>query len=289
MPDRVLNTVQVRHFPGIPRQRVALLPLAILRRQPDVPFGCAGVVYDANYRSMKNQYFGDIHDFRKYGLLRVVIRASGLRFLIAWMLTPDDASTNGNLISYLEHPGKWSRYDPVLFRAMKKLLTRRGYRRVGLIENTGLLPKAKYFSNPVPDSASHRNVWLSLLAHRAQKSDLVFLDTGLEIKSRPYGTKGSSRFVYWREVETLWAAGKSLLIYQHFTREKRSNFIQRLLDALGNATPGSLVEAFSTSQVVFLMALQSKHRKFYSSIIDTVQENWGDQIQHQEETRAKFP
>lgn len=238
---------------------------------------------------MKDQYFGDIHDYRKYGLLRVLIRASGLRFLIVWMLTPDDASTDGNFVSYLEHPDKWSRHDPVLFRAIKKLLARRGYRRVGLIEKTNLLPKAEYFSNPVPDSASHRNVWFGLLAHRAQKSDLVFLDAGLEVKSKPYGVKGSSRFVYWHEVEALWAAGKSLLIYQHLTREKRSNFIQRLLDALGNATSGSLVEAFSTSHVVFLMALQSKHQEFYSSIIDTVQESWGEQIQHQEATRTKSP
>lgn len=238
---------------------------------------------------MKNKYFGDVHDYRKYGLLRVMIRASGLRFLIVWMLTPDDVSTDGNLVSYLEHPDKWSRHDPVLFQAIKRFLARRGYRRVSLIEKTGLLPNARYFSDPVPDSASVRNLWFALLVRRAQKSDLVFLDAGLEIKSKPYGAKGSSQFVYWREVEALWATGKSLLIYQHFTREKRSNFIQRLLDALGNATPGSLVEAFSTSQVVFLMALQSKHRKFYSSIIDTVQENWGEQIQHQEETRAKFP
>jgi hypothetical protein len=43
---------------------------------------------------MKNQYFGDINNYRKYGLLRAVIHATRLRLLVAWMLTPDDGGSN---------------------------------------------------------------------------------------------------------------------------------------------------------------------------------------------------
>ena len=39
---------------------------------------------------MKNQYFGDVNDYRKYGLLRVLQREANLRCVVAWMLTPDD-------------------------------------------------------------------------------------------------------------------------------------------------------------------------------------------------------
>ena len=230
---------------------------------------------------MKDQYFGDINDYRKYGLLRSA-GASKLRLLVAWMLTPDDGSTDGKFISYLERPDKWSSHDPVLFKKIKGLLARKKKRRVSLIEDTRLLPKAKYFSARVPNSALGRSKWFRALAKRAQRSDLIFLDpdNGLEVESKPYGRKDSSKFVYWREVEALWSSGKSLLIYQHFIREKRFNFIQRMLKALRSATSGSFVEAFSTPHVVFLMALQPKHQRFHEAIVSSVQESWEGQIQH---------
>ncbi len=233
---------------------------------------------------MKDQYFGDINDYRKYGLLRSIIRGSGIRLLVAWMLTPDDGSTDGKFISYLEHPDKWSRHDPVLFEKINELLASGQKRRVSLIESTSLLPQAEYFSCHVPDTASGRSSWFNSLNQRAQGSDLIFLDpdNGLEVKSKAYGVRGSSKFLYWREVEALWASGKSLLIYQHFIREKRLTFIQRMLEALSNVTPGSFVEAFSTPHVVFLMALQPAHQEFHEAILCSVQETWAGQIHHWE-------
>ena len=77
------------------------------------------------------------------------------------------------------------------------------------------------------------------------------------------------------------------MIYQHFTREKRLNFIQRILETLGRVTPESFVEAFSTPHVVFLMALQPKHQKFHAAIINMVQASWAGQIQHWELTRTQ--
>lgn len=158
-----------------------------------------------------------------------------------------------------------------------------------MIEGSGLIPKAEYFSSLVPDTASGRSSWFNSLAQRAQGRDCVFLDpdNGLEVKSKAYGGKDSPKFLYWREVEALWASGKSLLIYQHFIRENRLNFIQRMLETLRNATSGSFVEAFSTPHVVFLMALQPEHQKFHNAIVSSVQEDWEGQIHHWELTRAQ--
>ncbi|MEX1215550.1 hypothetical protein [Saccharospirillum sp.] len=238
---------------------------------------------------MKDQYFGDINDYRKYGLLRAIIRASGFRVLFSWMLTPDDGSTDGKLISYLDRPDKWACHDPVLFQTLKELLAAGQKRRVSLIEDSGLIPKAEYFSSLVPDSTSGRSAWFSSLIAQAQSSDCIFLDpdNGLEVKSKPYGGKGSSKILYWCEVEALWASGKSLLIYQHFIREKRPRFIEHMLETLRSSTPGSFVEAFSTPHVVFLMALQPEHQEFHGAIVSALQENWAGQIQHWELTRAQ--
>jgi hypothetical protein len=233
---------------------------------------------------MKNQYFGDINDYRKYGLLRAIIRAIQLRLLVVWMLTPDDGSNDGRFLRYLEDRPRWSGHDPVLFRTLSELVTHGGERRVSSLEATDLLPQAAYFSSPVPDSASGRSAWFSALSERAQGADLVFLDpdNGMEVKSEPYGRRGSSKYVYWREVEALWSSGASLLIYQHVVREKRVAFVQRMLAALGRATPGSHVEAFTTPHVVFLLALQPEGHHAQGAIVRSVQESWKGQIQRWE-------
>lgn len=238
---------------------------------------------------MKDQYFGDINDYRKYGLLRSIIRLGEFRLLATWMLTSDDGSTDGKFVSYLEDPAKWSNHDPILFGRLKELLARNQKRQVSLIENAGLLPKTEFFSSHVPDTAPARESWFSSLLERALESDLIFLDpdNGLEVKSRPYGRKNSSKYLYWREVEALWSSGKSLLIYQHFIHEKRIDFIQRMLVALSGATSGSFVEAFSTPHVVFLLALQPEHQHLHEPIVVSVQQSWEGQIHHWELMLAK--
>lgn len=232
---------------------------------------------------MKNQYFGDINDYRKYGLLRAILQASGLPMQIAWMLTPDDGSTDGKFVSYLNDPGKWSRYDPFLFGKLKALMEDGRRREVRLIENAELLSNTAYFSEVVPDSATGRDAWFDALMSATGNNEFIFLDpdNGLEVKSKPYGSRQSSKYLYWREVEALWGAGKSLLIYQHFIREKRDKFVQRMLTSLKESTPGSFVEAFSTSHVVFLMALQPAHLRAHKAILDTLNMRWQGEIRHQ--------
>lgn len=237
---------------------------------------------------MKNQYFGDINDYRKYGLLRSILHATGLRLLMAWMLTPDDGSTDGEFVSYLQQSRKWAAHDVVLFQTLKGLLAGERERCVALIEETDLLPNTDYFSAVTPDQGQKRSAWFTSLAEQARRANFVFLDpdNGIEVKSKPYGRKGSSKFLFWREVETLWASGKSLLIYQHFIREKRPQFIQRMLTALRLVASNSYVEAFSTANVVFLMALQPDHQHLHQPIVDLVQKNWAGQIKHWELSRS---
>lgn len=231
---------------------------------------------------MKNQYFGDINDYKKYGLLRCIGDATDLTIAVAWMLTPDDKSTDGKFTNYLSAPQKWRQHDPELFDSLASTLSDGTKRHVGLAQKTNLIPSARYFDRTVPDSASQRNSWFEKLVNFVEPSDLVFLDpdNGFEVKSRPYGKPKSSKYLYWRELEALWGKGKSILVYQHFIREKRPVFIQRMLTALHERTPGSLVSAFSTANVVFLMALQPKHQKQYKAIEQSISKRWSDKVKH---------
>ena len=230
---------------------------------------------------MKHQYFGDINDYRKYGLIRAILSAGNLRTLIAWMLTRDDGRTDGQTIGYLEQPDRWAGFDPELFNTVRTALRRNPRRDVSLIEQTNLLPHTEYFSDIVPDAAPERAQWFKALAKRAQSCELVFLDpdNGLEVKSRPYGRKDSSKYLFWSEAKALWLAGPSLLIYQHFPRVNRIEYIRRRTDELRSALPGAFTATFTTSRVAFFLALQLRHHPLRPKIVDIVHKRWDDQIQ----------
>jgi hypothetical protein len=69
---------------------------------------------------VKNQYFGDINDYRKYGLLRTLCGGGQLKVGVYWMLTISDQRTDGRLIRYLGKPELWRSYDPELFDCLQE-------------------------------------------------------------------------------------------------------------------------------------------------------------------------
>ena len=152
--------------------------------------------------NMKNQYFGDINDYRKYGLLRMLQTTGDDKLLVAWMLTPDDGSPDGGFRKYLQHPGTWMRYDPQLFTGLAGLLRAPSIPEVSLIERSTLLPRMAYYSVVVPDAAKERDAWQQGLLGAAHDADLVFIDpdNGIEVPSKPVGRKGSSKYVTWGEI-----------------------------------------------------------------------------------------
>ena len=125
-----------------------------------------------------------------------------------------------------------------------------------------------------------RGSWFNQLLKHTSQCDLVFLDpdNGLQVKSKPYGRSKSSKYIYKREVKQLWQSGKSLLIYQHFIREKREVFIERMLRGLAELTEDASITAFTTSHVVFFMILQPKHTHLEDAIVSEVNQSWSGQV-----------
>ena len=70
---------------------------------------------------MKNQYFGDVNDYVKYGLLRC-FASEGFRVGVLWMLTPGDGRPDGRKTKYLSQPEKWKRHDADLFAVLSNAL-----------------------------------------------------------------------------------------------------------------------------------------------------------------------
>ena len=229
---------------------------------------------------MKNQYFGDINDYRKYGLLRGLQSIGGSRLLVAWMLTPDDGSRDGGRRSYLRDPDTWMRYDPTLFTGLAGMLRPRSVPEVSLIERSSLLPRAFYYAAVVPDAIKDRDAWRQGLLSAAHDADLVFVDpdNGIEVLSKPIGRKGSSKYVAWREIRDLWETGCSVLIYQHFRRERRTTFAERLTAELRARVGARFTAAFLTPHVLFLLAVQERNKDLFREGISLLTQRWKEEI-----------
>lgn len=64
---------------------------------------------------MKHQYFGDINDYRKYGLLRLLSDRGTITTGVCWMLTANDGGNDGNQRDYLVDRQQFRHFDPRLF------------------------------------------------------------------------------------------------------------------------------------------------------------------------------
>jgi hypothetical protein len=238
---------------------------------------------------VKNQYVGDINDFRKYGLLRTLSREGEIRTGVCWMLTPDDTRNDGQFISYLGTPRAWQAYDPVLFDHLAACVREPEGRNIGCIEEGGILPNTLFHSEILRDSLVERRRYFAEMHARFADRDLVFFDpdNGLEIKSCLTGRKNSGKFLYWSELVDTYAAGSSVLVYQHFIRENRDRFIMRIASEILQRTGAPAVLAFRTPHVVFLLAMQSVHRAHLERQAAQVAQVWQEQIQLTEHRAAQ--
>ena len=71
---------------------------------------------------MKNQYAGDLHDYRKLGILRI-LADSYKKIGVVWMLTENDKGNFGNQTSYLLKNGnneKYKFFDYALYEKLRE-------------------------------------------------------------------------------------------------------------------------------------------------------------------------
>lgn len=209
---------------------------------------------------MKDQYFGDVNDYRKYGLLRVILAVAKVRLGICWMLTAANSGRDGRHLAYLDDPKKFRRFDQELFDWLRQTLHQSPNRRTAQIEATDLLAGTLYFADLLVDGYTHRKAWFADCRRRLQECDLIFFDpdNGLE-RSVVFGRRNSHKFLYWAEVRETFSAGASVLVYQHFPREARAAYIEHLAGRLRAETGASATFSFSTPHVLFLLAAQERH------------------------------
>lgn len=225
---------------------------------------------------MKNQYFGDIHDYHKYALLRALSGYGELRTLVVWLLTPDDATGHGARVGYFQEPERWRDLDPEIFNWLWVLHQIGSPAGLVAVEGHEAIPRGRFFFDMLPDGAAGRARYFDEVGALYSKADWVFFDpdNGLEVESCRYGTSGSSRYLYWRELAEAYAAGVSVMVYQHFPRQARESFVAALVER-AEAETGGEAAALVTPDTVFLLVMQERHRAYFWKRIAHVIEGTG--------------
>ena len=255
---------------------------------------------------MQNRYVGDVGDFGKHGLLRFLSGETDpetddrFRLGVIWYLTHDQAhargrATNGDgqHLGYLmrtrgEDKSEYWGCDPQLWEGLRDLVLRDA-RCVHCVQEEEILPPdTEFYGNILeyPKEANRqtraeaRGRWWDSAMAATQDADLVMLDpdNGLGPDQRIYQADGP-KFLYLRDLEALWEAGKSLVMYQHIHRiggasDQLRARAQSIVDALGCA-PIPLLFRRGTARAFFVLP-RPEHPEIRERTIRFAGSLWAD-------------
>jgi len=188
---------------------------------------------------MQNRYFGDVGDFGKYGLLRILHGCADadtkLRLGVVWYLFPDEThNADGKHLGYLRKPRDYRDCDEQLFDLLHSTLFNEadqliaGARQIKHAETSGMLPEGTlFYSEPLAflvglkreAREQLRNDWYAGVLATTTGTDLVFLDpdNGIECKIDRIANKGP-KYVFWDEITGFVHRGESVVVYHHLGR-----------------------------------------------------------------------
>jgi len=185
---------------------------------------------------MKNQYFGDKHDFYKYDLL-LELMGSSLGFeqlVLIWMLTPDDPRGDGEITGY-----KAGQRDESLHDWLQTQHHHR-HRDVGRLADCPGFAEAAWRFMPVldlvPDDPDLRARYFELTAGALTKPSLVFVDPDNGFLVKTAKRAAWPKYVDYPDVAKLHGAmgdESLLLVFQYVERfANRKEFYDRKLREL---------------------------------------------------------
>jgi hypothetical protein len=201
---------------------------------------------------VQNRYAGDIGDYIKLALLRVL--GAGRRIGVAWYLYPDEEHNgDGRHTSYIAASKHWRHLDPELFDLLAKTVKRE---RSVCALGKGFGSEAVFSTTPVPtsgvtakDRCSARTAWFQGVLADLQRCDLIFADpdNGLVDDKPQRRTKSSfGKQIPLSEVRAL-SAGRTSVIYHHNSRFKGGHDVEvnHWLSAIGSRVVAVRAAAYS--------------------------------------------
>ena len=237
---------------------------------------------------MKDQYVGDIGDYTKLGLLRVIENAE-FSIGVNWYYTPNDGGNDGKKAGYLDSPCDTP--DTDLFKELHGI---RKARKIIAIEESKLLTNVKYYNDEL--RGINRKSWhekaLSCLCH----CDVVFLDpdNGFEIGSiNPNFPDGCKYVTYDETADYFIKNNASVIIYQHWwiPPEKSGNYegyieslnkVKKYLPA-SKRTDAKLLCVKAAHRDYFLILQPNHYEKITQAISVMLDTGWKTYMKYREE------
>jgi hypothetical protein len=230
---------------------------------------------------MNNRYFGDINDYRKYGLLRHLCGGGAMTLGVCWMLTnhnPEEG--HGGKTDYLKKPGENRGFDGELFDSLRDAVGSRNDRDVARIEESGLLTGAKFFRKTL--TADNREEYFDGALDALGGVDLLFFDpdVGTTIGINNPSRRETAKYIHREEIARAYRRGASVLVYQHQRRSWAwSKTIPEIASQLKNID-GNVGGVFSFLPnprfVAFLLAVQKRHLPHIRKRMDSLCKRWPD-------------
>lgn len=229
---------------------------------------------------MKNQYFGDLSDYKKYSILRFLGDGGLLRICICWMLTEDDGGTDGRHTQYLSDGNTWRKYDPPVFDLLFENVVAREERRIEAVEESDLLTNTNFLSERLTDDLTQRQAYFAALHRLLDDVDIVFLDpdNGLETKSTLQGKRNSNKYLYWSELDELIGRDHSVLVYQHYTRTERAAFVRNMALQMLTRYTVATVFVVRTRHTAFFLIPAARHERSLRRALEKLADTWGEHI-----------
>nr|MCR5452695.1 hypothetical protein [Lachnospiraceae bacterium] len=225
---------------------------------------------------MKNQYFGDIGDYGKYGMLHFLAQHK-VSVAVNWYLTEDDGSNDGRHIDYLDKDDFW-KYDPEVYRHLKEYVVIKKQRDVSLFETSGLIPDSAFYSRVLEapqkytkqDRERIRDEWHKKGLETCAGKALVFLDpdNGYR-KDFPKAVKDQSKYCYEKEVRDYYDSGADVVFYTSRGRRNNDKWAEAKQQMI-EAAPGAALRMLTFhkgTQRSFVYVIHPGHEEKYDRLL----------------------
>jgi hypothetical protein len=172
---------------------------------------------------VQDRYAGDIGDFSKFALARILAKLIGGKTGLIWYRFPDEVHNNdGRHINYLSRP-EWIEADTHLVQSLQAVVSS-GDRSIKALEQQLILPDSTTYVDTTAysegDPTWSRSVWFQAASEAVSGCDLIVVDPDNGIAGpnhAPNGPKGG-KHITLDEIKSLAKSHRCLVIYHHFDR-----------------------------------------------------------------------
>jgi len=226
---------------------------------------------------MKNQYFGDVNDYRNYGLLRLLANGGALRIGVCWMLTPDDDSIDGGKakLHYLRNKNvaRWRCFDEPLYNLIREEIwdaekdeVKKASRLVSHF-NRDFVPNSIVWRRDLEDCPTKTGNYFNEMFtwFKKKKARLIFFDPDDGLAGN-VGQRSMLR--KYLLAKACIEHGFSALVYQHFRQEasiEKRKTLTEVIEEVRAFTTAKRLTYFITPDAFYVLIPTAEGESFLLS------------------------